>query len=123
MRNSTGISFQRSKIGFVHVTDGTSNTILLGEKHLMIENYENGLDFGDDQNFLSGDDYDLHRWTADAPRPDSRSVHDYTSFGSAHPSGLNMSYVDGSVQFMNYDVSREVFQLLGNRRDGQVVQR
>ncbi|QEG22949.1 DUF1559 family PulG-like putative transporter [Mariniblastus fucicola] len=120
MRNSTGISFQRSHIGFVHVTDGTSNTFLLGEKHLRVANYENGLDFGDDQNFLTGDDYDLHRWTADPPRKDSRDVDDYTSFGSAHSSGLNMSHVDGSVRHLSFDVSAEVFRLYGNRADGQV---
>ena len=122
MRNATGICFQRSTIGFEKVTDGSSNTIMLGEKHLTIANYDNGIDFGDDQNFLTGDDYDLHRWTANPPLTDAENPsEDYLRFGSAHPGGLNLSFVDGSVRFTSTDITAETFRLLGNRKDGQVV--
>ena len=122
--NSTGITFQRSTIGFAAITDGTSNTVMIGEKHLFDENYENGRDSGDDMSYLCGDDFDMQRWTNLPPLPDSdvgsgdRSV---TSFGSAHNGGLNMANVDASTRFVSFDVDEVVYQNQGNRSDGTVT--
>ena len=124
VNNSTGITFQRSTIGFAAITDGTSNTVMIGEKHLFDENYENGLDPGDDMSFLCGDDFDMQRWTNLPPLPDSdvgsgdRRV---TSFGSTHNGGLNMANVDASTRFVSFDVDEVVYQNQGNRSDGTVT--
>ena len=43
------------------------------------------------------------------------------SFGSAHPSGVNAVFGDGSVHAISYDIDPLVFNLLGNSADGEVV--
>jgi prepilin-type processing-associated H-X9-DG protein len=43
-------------------------------------------------------------------------------FGSAHPGGFNASMVDGSVRLVNYDIEKNAFQALTNRRDGTTYQ-
>ncbi|MEM9645125.1 MAG: DUF1559 domain-containing protein [Planctomycetota bacterium] len=117
MSRANGICYQRSDLRFADVHDGLSHTLLLGEKHLQTANYENGLDFGDDQNYLTGDDFDLHRWTELPPKKDSPYDHSYFTFGSAHPEGLNLGYCDGSVHYQSYQVDEQVFSQLGSRRD------
>ena len=124
VNNSTGITFQRSTIGFAAITDGTSNTVMIGEKHLFDENYENGRDTGDDMSYLCGDDFDMQRWTNLPPIPDSEVGSDdrtVTSFGSAHNGGLNMANVDASTRFVSFDVDEVVYQNQGNRSDGTVT--
>ena len=121
MSAATGISFQRSEIGFGEVSDGTSNTYMMGEKYIAVEHYMSGEDAGDDQNFMSGDDVDLHRWTAEPPMKDQQGVSNVFIFGSAHPGGFNMGFVDGSTHFVNYSISPEAHRLMGSRSDGNVV--
>ncbi len=122
MSNATGICYQRSEVTFAMVADGTSNTIMVGEKYLAMKDYQSGKSRGDDQSFLSGDDFDLHRWTELPPRPDGRSDDLHKQFGSAHPSGLNFGFVDGSVQFLNFEIASTTFGDLGNRSDGRTIQ-
>ena len=46
---ANGVSFSRVTMRFAHITDGTSNTYLVGEKYLNPDRYESGMSFGDDQ--------------------------------------------------------------------------
>jgi len=41
-------------------------------------------------------------------------------FGSAHPSGANFAFGDGSIRFLSDQLSREVLQRLGHRADGKL---
>jgi prepilin-type processing-associated H-X9-DG protein len=41
------------------------------------------------------------------------------SFGSAHPGGINVVFVDDSVRTINYGVDQELFNRLGNRSDSE----
>ena len=121
LSGATGITFQRSEINIGAITDGTSNTYMVGEKHLAVEHYSSGVDSGDDQCYLSGDDLDTHRFTTLAPMQDQplQLGGDFSRvFGSAHPGGFNMALADGSVQFITFDIALEVHRLMGNRRDG-----
>ena len=47
------------------VTDGLSNTFLVGEKNLWPDNYETGEDGGDDEWALQGFDSDNYRTASD----------------------------------------------------------
>lgn len=42
-------------------------------------------------------------------------------FGSAHATGINACFGDGSVRTLSYDINTEVFNYLGDRADGQPV--
>jgi prepilin-type N-terminal cleavage/methylation domain-containing protein len=101
------------------VPDGTSNTLLVSEKRLDIRRYNSG-DWHDDQGWVDGWDPDVMRETGQRPRPDGTDVNGY-EFGSAHPSGIQGVFGDGSVRSISYSVSEVMFNRMGHRRDGQTV--
>jgi prepilin-type N-terminal cleavage/methylation domain-containing protein/prepilin-type processing-associated H-X9-DG protein len=117
----TGVIFLRSEIRMAQITNGTSNTFLLGEKYLNPQHYEDGADGGDNEVMLVGFDNDINRTTYEVspyPNPlhDSPGYGNTTYFGSAHPSGVNMLYCDGSVSHIAYGVDTTVFHRAGDRR-------
>jgi prepilin-type N-terminal cleavage/methylation domain-containing protein/prepilin-type processing-associated H-X9-DG protein len=130
---ATGVVYLGSMTKLVDVTDGASNTYLAGEKYLDPDAYATGQDNGDNEGALIGMNEDVARWTADAappsstttnylnPRQDTSSDSGEHRFGSAHASGFNMAFCDGSVQMMNYAIDLEIHRCLGNRRDGKAI--
>src|SRR5262249_17894519 len=114
-RYLTGILFQRSEIGIAKITNGTSNTFLVGEKYLNPDDYETGADLADNENMYVGFDNDTTRSTVYTPMLDKHGFSDYERFGSAHAAGLNMAYCDGSVRFLDYGIDPAVFKRAGNR--------
>ncbi|NLE60812.1 MAG: DUF1559 domain-containing protein [Planctomycetes bacterium] len=110
-------------------SDGLSNTMLVGEKWLNVNRYTTG-DWHDDRGWTDGWDPDTIRSTGYPPRPDAAdpprgtSGYDDTkpySFGGAHPGGFNCVFGDGAVHFIDFEVERDLFNYLGDRRDGQPV--
>ncbi len=59
----TGLAYQRSQIPNADISDGTSTTYLVGEKLVAKEFYLASSD-GDDNAVLTGDDFNLTRYTA-----------------------------------------------------------
>ena len=127
-RAQNGISFVGSEIRVSKVTDGTSKTLMVGEKFQNPDNYYTGADPTDNQCVYSGHDSDTNGYTgsneagltdtvAYRPRQDeSGKRYDY-HFGSAHLEGLNVAFCDGSVHFIDYEVSGRVWYVLGGRDD------
>ncbi len=120
MSAATGISFQRSSVTMAMITDGTTNTYMLGEKYLTPDNYFTGADYGDNEDMYDSYNVDLTRETNlnYTPMQDQAGFSDCFRFGSAHANGFYMSFCDGSVQMMSYTIDAETHRRLGNREDG-----
>ncbi len=130
----SGISHLRTSISMKSIVDGTGNTYLLGEKYLEPTNYSSGLSTGDNESLYSGYCTDLYRFAGaienlklsqspyvaplnDQTSPDT-SMSGSVRFGSAHPTGFNMGFCDGSVHFVAFDVDSDVHFRCGHRSDG-----
>jgi prepilin-type N-terminal cleavage/methylation domain-containing protein len=110
------------------LTDGTSNTIMAGEKQLNLA----GLGTAQDDNecpFLAGwnGDWDHYRrtWAVNGvwqtPQRDYRnagSTEPNQRFGSSHPTGVNAVFGDGAVRHIGYGVGPEPFRRACVRNDG-----
>jgi prepilin-type processing-associated H-X9-DG protein len=123
-------AIRRNKsVRIVDITDGTSNTLLAGEKQLNIADLELSNPPGDDDYGYYTFDNDSMR-CADPnhpPMPDTNDpsntggTPDGLRFGSSHPGGFNALLADGSVRFIPYTINATTFWYLGNRSDGQVI--
>ncbi|MCA9230698.1 MAG: DUF1559 domain-containing protein [Planctomycetales bacterium] len=122
-----GVSFLRSTISVKHITDGTSNTYMVGEKSIDSRYYLNGLDGGDNEFWTNGYDRDNYRIGNVGPFADTEFVNasgqddgaHRESFGSVHQTALHMAFCDGSVHTINYDIDKVTHLYLSSRNDGQ----
>ncbi len=138
--NINGVSFQRSRVAFRHITDGASKTYLIGEKFLDVLAYETGNNGGDNETWCTGYNNDNFRSAymppaQDSPNPDPKKQEDvmfpspyrelsdndnypgYMIFGSAHSGGLNISFCDGHVETVQYDIDPYTHRRQGVRND------
>jgi len=110
------------RISFQQITDGSSKTMVLGEKRLSPALYESG-DWHDDWSWAEGWDPDTLRSTICLFGPDtndgSLTKGFGYNFGAAHPSAMTAGFADGSVTSIRYDIDRELFNRLGHRFDGE----
>jgi prepilin-type N-terminal cleavage/methylation domain-containing protein/prepilin-type processing-associated H-X9-DG protein len=110
------------------VTDGTSNTLMVGEKRLNRSTFGTATD-DNESPFLSGwnGDWDHYRRTRQVngvwqtPERDfsSSSTSPNQEFGSGHPSGINAAFTDGSVRHIRYGCVPVSFMRACVRNDGQ----
>jgi len=113
--------------------DGTSNSLAVADKSIPPSRL--GSDGGDNENWHnSGWDEDNIRWhfmpspDNDAaktpplfPPPNGTGTLWRRNFGSAHGSGINAVFADGSVHHIKFSVNPEVFMRLCVIDDGQPV--
>jgi prepilin-type N-terminal cleavage/methylation domain-containing protein/prepilin-type processing-associated H-X9-DG protein len=124
-----GVMFYNSKTAARQITDGLSNTLLLGERHSFDPNWILNPPLTDYRgwawtNYNSGqDNLGDTAWpinsSSRAVGPTARK----TNFGSAHPGGANFAMCDGSVQFLTLESAGELatLQRLSMREDGEVI--
>ncbi|MDO4550467.1 MAG: DUF1559 domain-containing protein [Planctomycetia bacterium] len=110
------------------ITDGPSNTLLVGEKYLNPDNYFDGMCDSDNEPALSGDSRDKVRWGYRSnliytPRQDvpGYGKNFYYAFGGPHTDSFSAVFCDSSVKRIRYGTSTTVFHNLLNKADGQVV--
>ncbi len=118
----SGVVYATSMVPMAQVTDGASNTYLIGEKYLNPDSYFNGEDACDNENAYMGDNGDIYRFgdpTIPLPSQDTpgNSASAF-SFGSAHTTGFGMVMCDGSVRTISFSIDRETHRRLSNRNDG-----
>lgn len=111
---------------FNDVTDGLSNTILVGEKqcHPTVL----GSSGGDNEPWHnSGWDQDHVRFGEAVPEPDSRHPDSRSStfwsvrFGGSHPGGFTAVMGDGSVRFIRYGIDSANWMRICLINDGEVI--
>jgi prepilin-type processing-associated H-X9-DG protein len=150
--DNNGVLFLNSFVRYEDISDGTSQTIFLGEKRndgldlgwasgtrASLRNAGSGINLvglpGGNSPFAAGGNPQAPGSPApgDAAAPGSPAANgtaaaaaDDTarfvgSYSSRHPGGANFTFGDGSVRFLKSTITREVFRLLSNRADGEII--
>ena len=107
------------------ILDGTSNTLMVGEKRMNISKL-NGPQADDNEGYVSGWDQDILRRADKAPAADYVANNDPLNtsvqtgdlrFGAIHPGGFQGVFVDGSVRYIRFSVSLQIFRNAVGRKD------
>ncbi len=138
MQNSNGMFYAKSKTDFADVTDGTTNTLMMGEilvvpdiapRNSTNQDLRGSYYFGrraagcfsarEGPNTIVGDRLsscrNLPRTPCNGQGTDNMIMH----ARSLHPGGANVTLGDGSVRFVPETVDRAVFQAFGTRNGGE----
>jgi prepilin-type N-terminal cleavage/methylation domain-containing protein len=119
-KNLTGVIYQRSTTKLRSIVDGTSKTYLIGEKYLNVADYDSGNDGSDNEFMYVGYDNDMYKTSEKVPYLDGAlGTSDPNRYGSAHGGGFHMALCDGSTRAIEYEITIQVHQAYGNRRDGK----
>ena len=121
MSRCNGICHLRSMVTLAQITDGASNTYLVGEKYLNPDHYYTGLDGGDDESYCAGHAHGIIRWGNSVPLRDQPGLSDMDRFGSAHSAGCQFVFCDGSVHLVHYQIDGTTHKRLSCRNDGLPV--
>jgi prepilin-type N-terminal cleavage/methylation domain-containing protein len=116
------------------VPDGTSKTLMYGERQINLSWIETGADFGDNETCWGpGWDRDITRWhytstgtsawsgiNADVIDPGATPNVAATlyGFGSSHPTGMVAALADSSSRIVSFDMDKEAFRRFCVRNDG-----
>ncbi|MBN2295161.1 MAG: DUF1559 domain-containing protein [Pirellulales bacterium] len=118
-------------VSFADLTDGTSKTILVGEKHVPPYGFgyfvRGGIMYGDNSIYngdqlntfarFAGTGYELAR-SADETLPVSGRI---LNFGSAHPGICQFVFGDGGARALSVDIDATILDHLANRHDGETI--
>jgi len=134
-----------AKVRKIDVSDGTANTLFLGEIRPELSEFQRYTSFGwaGGNDVSQGQTIQFINWPIDRVPPGpppymSECVappygplcpsgpthcmynwHVTWGFHSLHPGGVNFAFVDGSVHFISESINHQTYQYLGCRNDGQ----
>jgi prepilin-type N-terminal cleavage/methylation domain-containing protein/prepilin-type processing-associated H-X9-DG protein len=120
----TGVVRPYATIRITDIKDGTTNTLLVGEKQMNLA-YLGKQQPDDFIGYTVGFDDETVRKTNLPPAADfadgSAGNRGGLRFGSSHTGHFNAVFADGSVRSIPYSVDPLLFSYLGNISDGQAV--
>jgi len=107
---------------FKNCTDGTSNTLLIGESLPIYSSFR--MYFASHMNIASTNTLpNNHRIETECPKAPLSRINDcYANMGgymSEHPGGVNLALADGSVHYISETIDYVTYQYLGDREDGE----
>ncbi len=126
--NTYAVPNRPNCLSFARFTDGTSHTLLCGEKAMSPANYETGTWYWDEPFFVGGAG-GTHRGKGFLAGEGSAVVRDDPgmgfsyryNWGSAHPGGAQFVLADGAVQSIAYGTDAAVVSALLTPAGGEVV--
>ena len=120
------LSTGAGQVNFAAISDGLSNTLLVGEKWLNKNAGAVG-SCNDDQGYIDGWDNDTISFATGSaglspPRPDGTqdTCSYYHYFGSPHTAGMQAAMCDGSVRSVKYSIAPAAFAGMCSMNDGLV---
>ena len=129
--SATGIpvSQYRGQLKILDITDGTSNTMMFGEKHVPLDligmgRVLTGGPIGGDGSVYNGDDEESFVRCAGPGYgivSDPKSPLGAFRFGSVHSGVCQFVFCDGRVKAMNNSVNTTMLQRYALRDDGQII--
>jgi prepilin-type N-terminal cleavage/methylation domain-containing protein len=118
----------RGQVRFSTITDGTSNTLMFGEKHIrpnsMRGKAEDRSIFGGQNNSLrrmAGTDPTTGNQRPLSPPSNQNGAHANESFGGPHAGVCQFVFCDGTVHALGLDVSLDTLTALVTRAGGENV--
>ena len=105
----------REPIRISQITDGTSNTFLVGEDVVGHNNHSTAY-------YSNGDYASTHappNYMPKPPTPDNWP--NVISFRSLHPSGLQFAFADGSVRFVQQNINYDTWRFLSTKEGGEIA--
>ena len=134
-----GLTHQHSAIRIGQIVDGTSRTIMVGEKYLNIDRYFDGHDPADDNSAYVGMNRDVNGFFSTLnsrmyetvksdpellipsfvilPERDGRDFGRFWTFGSAHRNSWRAVFADGRVATISYATEPFPLLFMGSRND------
>ena len=117
-----------TQVGFGNIPDGSSNTMLFGEKSIAGDLYQSRLQPTERNGIYQGNYANSRGWQG-GPYPDSivstapnyKRFSQAQSFGSAHPGTFSAVFGDGSSHSISMEIDVVNFYKIGCRADGLVV--
>jgi prepilin-type N-terminal cleavage/methylation domain-containing protein/prepilin-type processing-associated H-X9-DG protein len=109
-----GVFFFQSRTRFAEITDGLSNTLIVGERSARLGNSVWA-------GVVQGANEAMARVVGIADHTPNDPHHHFDDFTSFHPGGVHFLFGDGSVQRINNQIDLGVYQALSTRGGGEAV--